>query len=307
MYQQHFGLIDLPFSLQAEANYFVNVKGHTEALKTLLLGLSHADGFMKVTGEVGTGKTFLCNKLRKTLNSKYVTIYLSTPCVSEMDLFYNIARVLKLEKTVDLPRYALIERIAERLIGFQDLGKRLLFLVDEAQAMDETALEALRLLNYYQSERQGLFDIILFGQPELELKLAHPMLRSLAQRMVFSYQLRPLSFLGTQQYVAARLAIAGAKKTEQPFSWFSFLLLYQASQGVPRMINVLCHKAMLVAYREGHSTISWLAMREAILNTESYSCASPQPHWSAGFLWSFSLMVLGGMGLYLLALTSLRV
>ena len=304
MYQQHFGLNDLPFSLQAEASYFVNVKGHTEALKMLLLGLSHTDGFMKVTGEVGTGKTFLCNKLRKTLNNKYVTIYLSTPCVSEMDLFFNMARVLKLEDYHDLPRYQLIEKIANTLIQFNESDRRVLFLLDEAQTMDETALEALRLLNYYQSERQGLFDIILFGQPELDIKLANPMLRSLAQRIVFSYHLHPLSFSGVQQYIRARLRTAGYHK-KIPFTFPALFAMYRASRGFPRMINVLCHKAMLVSYREGEDKVSLKRMQEAILNTQSYACSTPQYHaWWLGLGWGFATLLLGAVTFYVLSLTS---
>ena len=300
MYQQHFGLTDLPFSLQAESNYFVNVKGHTEALKILLLGLAHADGFMRVTGEVGTGKTFLCNKLRKTLNNKYVTIYLSTPCVSDMDLFYNVARVLKLDGYQELLRYQLIEKIANYLIHFNETGKRVLFLIDEAQAMDETALEALRLLNYYQSERQALFDIILFGQPELEEKLAHPMLRSLAQRIVFSYHLKALDFRSMRQYIQSRLRTAGYRE-RQLFTLPALIALYQASRGTPRMINILCHKAMLVGYREGIRKISLSAAREAILNTQSLARSTPQSSWKLNVGWGVAALILGGIGYYALS------
>lgn len=300
MYRQHFGLTELPFSLQAEASYFVNVKGHTEALKVLLLGLTHADGFMRVTGEVGTGKTFLSNKLRKTLNNKYVTIYFSTPCVSDMDLFYNLARILKLDGYHDLLRYQLIEKIANTLIGFNEAGKRVLFLIDEAQAMDETALEALRLLNYYQGERQSLFDIILFGQPELEEKLAHPMLRSLAQRIVFSYELKALDFRSMRQYIQSRLRTAGYQD-RQLFSFPALIALYQASKGTPRMLNILCHKAMLVGYREGLKQISLSAMREAILNTQSLARSTPQNGWLLNAGWGMAALVLGGVGFYALS------
>jgi MSHA biogenesis protein MshM len=303
MYETYFSLKEAPFSLKADANYFVNLQSHLEALKILLLGLAHAEGFMKITGEVGSGKTFLCNKLRKTLNGRYVTIYFNTPCSNEMDLFYNLARVLKFESYRDFPKHRLIEKIASIFLQMKSEGKRVLFLVDEAQAMDESALEALRLMNYYHSDSEGLFDAILFGQPELDFKLAHPMLRSLSQRMVFSYELEPLNLKGLLHYVRTRLRIAGFFG-KLPFSPAALLYLYKKSQGVPRVVNILCHKALLAAYRDKKRQADFQCMREAV-NT------SPQPpsffrkkSFSKKLLWNGAAIALGGIGVYLSPLVS---
>ncbi len=255
MYCQHFGLRETPFSLTPDTGYFFNRGSHQEALNTLLVALKSGEGFIKITGEVGTGKTLLCRQLLKQLPAEeFVTAYLPNPTISAAGL----NRALADELTVKYPRnqgqHCLLKRLNEALIEFSAAGKQVILIIDEAQAMHDDTLESLRLLTNLETEKRKLLQIVLFGQPELNDRLDSHHLRQLKQRITFSHHLRPMNLDETQAYIQHRLTIAGSMG-QLIFPTMAIRRIFQNSHGIPRLINILAHKAMLAAYGQGQRRI----------------------------------------------------
>jgi len=270
MYLEHFGLKETPFSLTPNTEYFLNIKGYQEALNVLLVGLDNCDTFIKVTGEVGTGKTLLCRKLYHALGSHYQVLYLRTPCTTEMDLFYAVGRALQIKNSTELQRQQLLSSIEVRLDELNRMGKRTVLLVDEAQTLSMRALEALRLLTNQETETDKLLQIILFGQPELDEKLSSPKLRQFRQRIVFSYELKPIDRHAVGLYVHHRLFVAGYTG-DVLFMPRALDALHKASKGIPRLINILGHKALLVAYGQGAERVTEAHVKLAICDSDRKS------------------------------------
>ncbi|MES2212148.1 MAG: AAA family ATPase [Pseudomonadota bacterium] len=284
MYLQHFGLKEAPFALTPNAEYFLNVQGYQEGLNVLQVGLENCDSFMKVTGEVGTGKTLLCRKLIAGLGEKYHLVYLRSPCSTDIDLFCAVALALHIPDALQMPRATLLTAIDAKLSNIHQQGKRCILLVDEAQAMSLKALEALRFLSSAEGESEQI-QIILFGQPELNVKLASPKLRQLRQRIVFSYHLNPMDRHSVGLYIHHRLFVAGYQG-DVLFSPKSLDLMYQATRGVPRLVNIIGHKALMVAFGRGSSKVVEAHVKRAIDDTE-------QVHRSFGYTLKPEVVQLG--------------
>lgn len=266
MYLEHFNLKELPFTLTPNIGFFCNLPGHQAALNTLLLSLRNGEGFIKITGEVGAGKTLLCRKLLSSLGDEVVTAYIPNPDLTPTGLRKALAKELSIEKFYQLDQHALLETINEKLLQLHQQGKRVVVLLDEAQALSTESLEAVRLLTNLETASTKLLQVILFAQPELDARLNQPHLRQLKQRISFSYRLHPLSRTELTAYLCHRLAIAGHTHGSL-FTPQASRLLYRWSKGIPRMINILCHKALMAAYGRGETLVGKTAMRLAIKDT----------------------------------------
>ena len=255
MYQAHFGLREAPFGLTPDTSFFFNGPQSQKALNTLLVAARNGEGFIKITGEVGTGKTFLCRKFMQSLGPEFVTAYIPNPNLPPRALILALADDLDVLLEKDADQHQLLKSLNLRLLNLAAQGKCVLLCVDEAQAIPVDSLEALRLLTNLETEKRKLLQIVLFGQPELDAKLALPEIRQLAQRITFHYHLGPLSRDDVDFYVAHRLRVAGFDGARL-FSRGGVARLYTASGGIPRLINIMAHKALMVAYGEGRQQVS---------------------------------------------------
>ncbi|MEO7031307.1 MAG: AAA family ATPase, partial [Herbaspirillum sp.] len=250
MYQRHFGLRELPFGITPDTSFFFSCTSSQEALNTLLVAAQSGEGFIKITGEVGTGKTLLCRKFLATLGPEFVTAYIPNPYLEPRSLMLALADELEVSYQVDVDQHQLLKSITQRLVELAGAGKRPLLCLDEAQAMPLETLEALRLLTNLETEKRKLLQIVLFGQPELNHKLQQPAIRQLAQRITFHHHLGPLSADDLDFYVAHRLHIAGFTGGRL-FTRLAMKRLHKASGGIPRLVNILAHKSLLLAYGAG--------------------------------------------------------
>jgi len=272
MYLNFFGLREYPFRLTPDTGYFFAHRSHQEALNVLLVALRQGEGFIKVTGEVGTGKTLLCRKLLNSLEGELVTAYIPNPFLNPVALRMALAEELGIEFARNIGQHRLLARITERLVELNADGRGVVLLIDEAQAMPDESLEALRLLTNLETERHKLLQVVLFGQPELDQRLAQPRLRQLRQRITFSHGLRPLDRDGLRAYLRHRLSVAGYGG-EELFTDRAVGLLHRCSRGVPRLVNVLAHKALLAAYGRGVRRVTPALVRTAAADTEDATVA----------------------------------
>lgn len=273
MYLQHFGLRELPFSLTPNTHFFLNMASYHKAYNMLMVSLSNAEGFIKIVGEVGTGKTMLCRKVLNTLEEdkeNYVTAYIPNPVLSPKGLFLAFAEELNIEIDQDVGHHRLLKAITEKLVEFSAGNKQVVLFIDEAHAMPEQTLEALRLLTNIETEQVKLFQVVLFAQPELDVLLSQPSLRQLRQRITFSFEIEALDRDGVERYVVHRLATAGYNG---PFLFSKRALdfLFRTSDGIPRVINILCHKALMVAFGKGERTVQIDHVKSAADDTEGVS------------------------------------
>ena len=268
MYLKHFKLNELPFSLTPNTNFYCDLPTHQEALNVLLLGLKQGEGFIKIVGEVGTGKTLLCRLLLNTLDEQFVTAYIPNPDQSSYSFRMSLAHELGLSIEKDCSQHILLNNITIRLLELHKAGKQTVLIVDEAQALTDDCLEAIRLLTNLETEEKKLLQVVLFGQPELDNKLNQHTLRQLKQRITFSYCLRSLDKQELDVYLSHRLAKAGYTYG-MIFSSGAKKQLFRASGGLPRLLNVLCHKALLVSYGRGLNRVDIKSMKRAIADTES--------------------------------------
>lgn len=269
MYLEHFGLREQPFSLTPNTQFFLNMASYRKAYNMLMVSIANREGFIKVTGEVGTGKTMLCRKVLNSLEEgeEYVTAYIANPVLSPKGLFLAFAEELGMEVTTEPGNHSLLKQITRRLMAFAGEGKQVVLFIDEAHAMPEQTLEALRLLTNLETEKQKLFQVVLFAQPELDELLRRKSLRQLLQRITFSYRLEALDRDGVERYVSHRLATAGYNGASV-FSRGALNTLHRVTDGIPRLINILSHKAMMVAYGRGDRSVDVSHVRRAAEDTE---------------------------------------
>ncbi|MBW7902356.1 MAG: AAA family ATPase [Rhodocyclaceae bacterium] len=268
MYLQHFGLSEFPFRITPDTGFAFSAQSHQEALNTLLVALQCGEGFVKITGEVGTGKTLLCRRLLQTLgDGGAVTAYLPNPYLDPDTLLRALAEELQLGDADGLDQFHLLKRINLGLLDHARQGRRVVLCIDEAQAMPLPTLEALRLVSNLETEKRKLLQIVLFGQPELDEKLADPSVRQLLQRIGFHHRLSGLGRAEVALYLQHRLRVAGYRG-EPMFSDGAVRALRRASRGTPRLINILAHKSLLSAFGEGRQSVRRRHVRGAARDTE---------------------------------------
>jgi MSHA biogenesis protein MshM len=248
MYEQYYGLSEKPFSLTPDTEFFYQSFTHREALNVLLVAIRAGDGFIKVTGEVGTGKTLLCRKLLDALEPDFDTVYIPNPYMSCNALLNAVMVEMGIDDELNKENY--LTCINQYLIDNARSNRGTLIILDEAQSLPEESLEAIRLLSNLETGKQKLIQIVLFGQPELDARLAQSSIRQLQQRIVHAYQLQPLNQSSIRSYLQHRVKSAGYRGPEL-FDNGAQRRLYKISQGIPRVINVLCNKALMLSYASG--------------------------------------------------------
>lgn len=280
MYVAFFGFSQPPFRLSPDTDSFCALPAWQEALNVLLVALHNGEGFIKITGAVGSGKTLLCRVLLNQLHGQQAYAYIPNPDLTGPELLKHLAQELGVAD--GSAGDSLLTRIERQLLALARHGKSVVLLIDEAQAMPTATLESLRLLSNLETEQRKLLQIVLFGQSELDEKLARFELRQLRQRIAFSYQLPCLRRSETAHYVHFKLSryTEALAPSAEPvnFSRAAVHSLHFCSYGVPRLVNLLCHKALLLAYGEQRKNIGWRDIQAAARDTES---ARAWPRWPA--------------------------
>ena len=280
-YLRHFGLREAPFGITPDTSYFFACRAIQEAFNTLQVAVANGEGFIKITGEVGAGKTLLCRKFLSTLDAAWVSAYVPNPSFEPRTLYLALAEELDIPVGATLDQHQLIKAITRALLDLARQRKRVLLCIDESQAMSLETLEALRLLTNLETEKRKLMQVVLFGQPELDRKLASPSIRQLLQRITFQHRMGGLQENEVGAYVAHRLAVAGLTGRALLPSG-ALRALHGASRGLPRLINIVMHKAMLLTYGEGR----WVVERRHIGAAAADTPAAERPGrawWRLGF------------------------
>ncbi len=285
MYESFYGFRDNPFRLTPDPDYLFLSTNHQEALGHLLFGVKEGGGVVVITGEIGAGKTTLLRTLVRNLDAQTTVAYIFNPALSSLELLQTINADLGLLSS-STSRKELTDELNRFLLAQQATGRRTVVIVDEAQDLEPSVLEQLRLLSNLETERAKLLQIVLVGQPELAQTLARPDLAQLDQRVTLRWHLKPLPVDDTGGYIRHRLQVAGGGRALVVFTPGAIRLVYQYSRGVPRLINVLCHRALLVAYTREERKIDSQLIRQAIKELRRHGQDARQ------FLWGRSSVVL---------------
>jgi MSHA biogenesis protein MshM len=280
MYRNHFGLREMPFGITPDTNFAYACNTHQEALNTLLVAVKNGEGFIKITGEVGTGKTLLCRRFLATIDQNHVSAYIPNPYLEPRTLLLALAEELHLTLPKDADQHQLLKELTRGLLNFARQGKTVVLCLDEAQAMPVETLEALRLITNLETEKRKLIQVVLFGQPELDQKLAGDSVRQLRQRITFQYHLTALRRDEVDQYLSHRLRVAGYRGNRL-FTRPAARLVHRWSDGVPRLVNIIAHKALMLAYGEGTQQVLPLHVRQAAADTPA--AHRRRPWWWFGF------------------------
>ncbi|RED49863.1 XrtA/PEP-CTERM system-associated ATPase [Aestuariispira insulae] len=250
MYANFFGFHDLPFQLTPDHRFFFGSSTHNKALAHLTFGISQGEGFIVVTGEVGAGKTTLLGHLLSTLDEDQ---YVASSLVTSQLQGDDVLRLAAINFGIDcdgLDKAGVIQRIEDFLVERHDEGKRCLLMVDEAQNLSVAALEELRMLSNLQADHKPLLQSFLLAQPQFKAILARPDLEQLRQRVIAAYHLGPLNREETKEYVCHRLHAVGWDETNPGLTDGAFVEIFEATGGIPRLINNLCSRVLLYACLE---------------------------------------------------------
>ena len=277
MYLAHFGLAESPFRITPHTDFFFDGADRGTTLEALVYAVLHDEGIVKVSGEVGSGKTMLCRVLLERLPETVDTVYLANPSLTRDELLRSIADELGVSLATDGTRVAMRE-LFDHLIERYAQGRRVVILIDEAHAMPEDTLEQVRLLSNLESSRHKLLQIVLFGQPELDAALAKLSLRQLKDRITHSFRMRPLSEQEIATYVSFRMRAAGYRGPDV-FSRSAISLIARASDGLSRRINILADKSLLAAFANGGHAVTDREARTAIRDSEFAALAVPTRRW----------------------------
>lgn len=254
MYIQHFGLKELPFSIAPDPRYLFMSEQHREALAHLAYGINSDGGFVLLTGEVGTGKTTVCRCFLEQIPENTDIAFIFNPKMTVEELLASFCDELGIiypEGNTSIKVF--VDQISKYLLGAHAKGRRTVLIIEEAQNLNPDVLEQVRLLTNLETNQQKLLQIIMVGQPELKDILSRPELLQLSQRITARYHIGPLSKKDVAVYVNHRLAVAGASSRLFPDSLIN--KLYRLSRGVPRLINMICDRALLGAYVQGQSAV----------------------------------------------------
>ena len=292
MYTSFFGLNEKPFTITPNPRYLYMSERHGEGLAHLVYGVTESGGFIQLTGEVGTGKTTLVRTLLGQIPAEVDIALILNPHLTAVEFLTAICE----ELSIALPQEkqsakALVDVLNRYLLEAHSRGRRIILLVDEAQNLADDVLEQLRLLTNLETARQKLLQIILIAQPELRDKLAQKSLRQLAQRVTGRYHLEPLSNEEAADYIDHRLRVAGA--LTEIFTSAAKREVYRLSGGVPRVINVICDRALLGAYAKETRTISKRLVRDAASEVSGQTVRPAALKWLVPVLGIASLALAG--------------
>lgn len=265
MYETYFGLRESPFNVTPDPRFIFFSQKHSEAFSSLLYGIETRKGFIAITGEIGAGKTTLCRVLLEMIKGRAKTSLILNPTLSDSQLLNSIVEDFGIElKTKN--RKECFDRLNQFLLREFNSGGNAVLIIDEAQDLKARSLEQIRLLSNLETNTEKLLQIILVGQPELRETLADPSLEQLRQRITVSYHLKTLDVKETEAYIRHRLHIAGLDENVSVFDASAIATVYKYSEGIPRLINVLCDRALLAAYTKGAKSVDTPIVEEARLD-----------------------------------------
>lgn len=316
MYLRHFSLREAPFSITPDSAFFYPHESAQTALNMLLVALRSGEGFLKIVGEVGCGKTVLCRQLLKTLQGECVTAYIPNPDMGADDLLMALMSELGVDPSPPARgrgagrqtsrqqkpnRHQLLIALCDCLVTHARAGRRVVVLIDEAQAIPIGTLESLRLLSNLETEKRKLLQLVLLGQPELDDTLAQPEIRQLLQRITFSEYLGPLKAERVPAYLVHRLETAALSDATDCKVFFPEAANEVAyfSGGVPRLVNVLAHKCLMLAYGENEHRVTVAHVQMAAADTPGVRLAlSRRPAWWSDLLAFWHRKMQGRQAMY---------
>ena len=292
MYTGFFGLTSQPFSIAPNPDFMFLSPRHAEALAHLRYGLGEAGGFVLLTGEVGTGKTTVSRCLLQELTDKTEVAFILNPTLNELELLAAICDQLRIRyKKSDASLKMLTDKITNRLTKNHQAGKNTILIIDEAQHLQPAVLEQLRLLTNLETNTKKLLQVILIGQPELQQLLQRQDLRQLAQRITARYHLMPLTEQEVQQYISYRLQVAGCSRPI--FTAAAVKKLFLLSGGIPRLLNLICDRALLGGYSQQKALIDAGLVSQA---ASEVLAIKPQPEKAAWPVWLWPVLTLVALG-----------
>ncbi|MSP98704.1 MAG: DUF2075 domain-containing protein [Betaproteobacteria bacterium] len=248
MYEAYYRLSGKPFQLSPDPRFFFSSRGHSRAMAYLVYGAHQGEGFIVITGEIGAGKTMLARDLARKLESQNVVVaHVVSTQLDADDMVRMVASAFGLSD--ERSKAMLLKKLEEFLLSCRTQGKRALLVVDEAQNLDPRALEELRMLSNFQHAEKSLLQSFLLGQPEFRKTLQGPTMEQLRQRVLAFCHLGPMDRAETERYVVHRLQTVGWN-ADPSFSEDAFNAIHEYSQGIPRKINVLCERPLLMGYLE---------------------------------------------------------
>jgi len=274
VYQDYYGFSEKPFDLTPDPKYLYLSPKHKEVLAHLVYGLQENNGFLKIIGEVGTGKTMICRSFLQELRTDFSIAYVFNPAINELELLQTINSELGLPSEMDSKK-KLVDTLNTFLLCERKKGHRVVVIIDEAQALQVKVLDQLRLLSNLETDTEKLIQIVLIGQPELDQLLKKNELRQLRQRITISWELLPLNRDETRGYIQHRVNVALGKGRVQ-FARSAVDLIYKYSHGIPRMINVLADRSLLIAYTMNTKKITPKIVRPAVKDVGGLT---PLPTW----------------------------
>ena len=296
MYLEHFGLREAPFRITPHTEFFFAGANRGSTLEALLYAITAGEGMVKVTGEVGSGKTMLCRVLMERLPQHLETIYLAVPSLSRDEMLAAIANDLGID-TTGSSTTKLVRSLQDKLISLHATGRSVVALIDEAHAMPLATLEEIRLLSNLETEKDKLLQIVLFGQPELDAHLALPNMRQLKERITHSFMLGPLPSREVGEYIRFRLRTAGYHGPDL-FGPDTLKIIAEASEGLTRRINIYADKTLLAAFAAGTHTVTADHARAAVSDTQIVMQRRESPRRVAAIAIACGVLGLaGGFGL----------
>ena len=309
MYEEYYGFTEKPFSLTPDPKFLFCSETHAGAFELLEYAMRRREGFVVITGDIGTGKTTLCRALLDRLDRQTFSALLLNPFLSETDLLKLILQDFGIVSRDELTRghrrevskQALIDTLNDFLLSLLPLGACALLIVDEAQNLPPQVLEQIRILSNLETDKEKLLQIVLVGQLGLSTTLRTPELRQLAQRVSIKYELRPLTPDETAAYVVHRLSVAGGGASVL-FRPRAFDAIHRLSQGIPRVINLLCDRALLAGFADRTSVIDADLVKTASESLELPQATQSAPAFSTRLRRGVAA-VAGAIGLSLLTVT----
>lgn len=306
MYYEHFGLTQAPFKITPNTDFFFSGGNRGPVLEALIYAITRGEGIVKVTGEVGSGKTMLCNMLQSRLPEHVESVYLANPSVAPEEVLHAIAFELQLGLDREADRLEVMHALQDYLVRHHAEGKRVVVFVEESQSMPLATLEEIRLLSNLETRNDKLMQIVLFGQPELDETLRRPDIRQLRDRIAHSFRLQPLTDAEVRDYLMFRMRAAGYRGPEM-FTGSVVKRIARASSGLTRRINLIADKALLAAFSENTHGIRKRHVQAALRDSEF---GHIEPQWNASrpaFAWAALALFVGlGLGAALYALFDRR-
>jgi len=284
MYLEHYGLSEAPFRITPHTDFFFAGANRGATLEALMYAITHDEGIVKISGEVGSGKTMLCRVLMERLPETVVIVYLANPSLSRDDILYALADELGIVVPEQSRSGAVMRALQENLVSLHAEGRQVVVLIDEAHAMPMETLEEIRLLSNLETNRNKLLQLVLFGQPELNETLLRSDMRQLRERITHNFSLEPLSTDEISHYLDFRMRAAGYRGPNV-FSPAAIKLIAQASQGLTRRVNILADKALLAAFSEGRHEVGSKEAQAAIRDSEFVAPGSQKKAF-APVLWA---------------------